>query len=82
MRPAHIHFIIEASGHERLVTHIFKAGDKYLDSGAVFGGKESLIVEFVASDDLAEAARLGFDRPFFEVTYDFVLVPSGPAGGS
>jgi protocatechuate 3,4-dioxygenase beta subunit len=75
MRPAHIHFIIEADGYHRLVTHIFKAGDEYLDSDAVFGVKESLIVDFARNDDPEAADRLGFDRPFYEVAYDFVLAP-------
>jgi catechol 1,2-dioxygenase len=43
-RPAHIHFMISAPGHERLVTHLFAAGDAYLDGDAVFGVKPSLIV--------------------------------------
>lgn len=46
MRPAHIHFMISAPGHERLVTHIFVAGDPYLTGDAVFGVKESLVVDF------------------------------------
>lgn len=45
-RPAHIHFIVSAPGYRKLVTHIFVAGDPYLESDAVFGVKESLIVPF------------------------------------
>lgn len=45
-RPAHIHFMISAPGYQRLVTHLFAAGDKYLESDAVFGVKPSLIVRF------------------------------------
>jgi catechol 1,2-dioxygenase len=43
-RPAHIHFMISAPGHRRLVTHLFIDGDPYLQSDAVFGVKPSLIV--------------------------------------
>jgi catechol 1,2-dioxygenase len=46
MRPAHIHFMISAPGHERLVTHIFVAGDAYLQGDAVFGVKNSLVADF------------------------------------
>ncbi len=46
MRPAHIHFMISAPGHERLVTHIFVAGDAYLQGDAVFGVKDSLVADF------------------------------------
>jgi hydroxyquinol 1,2-dioxygenase len=42
-RPAHIHFMVSASGYRRLVTHIFLDDDPYLDSDVVFGVKSSLI---------------------------------------
>ena len=45
-RPAHVHFMISAPGYEQLVTHVFVAGDEYLDSDVVFGVKDSLIREF------------------------------------
>jgi hydroxyquinol 1,2-dioxygenase len=44
-RPAHIHFMIAHGGFETLVTHLFVDGDPYLDSDAVFGVKQSLIVD-------------------------------------
>jgi protocatechuate 3,4-dioxygenase beta subunit len=46
MRPAHLHFMVTAPGYHRLVTHIFVRGDAYQDSDAVFGVKESLVVDF------------------------------------
>ncbi len=65
MRPGHLHTILSAPGYDTLVTHLFVKGDKYLDSDAVFGVKDSLIVDF----------RKG---PSGEYTahYDFVLKPS------
>jgi protocatechuate 3,4-dioxygenase beta subunit len=64
MRPAHIHFILRAAGHETLTTHIFVAGDPYLDSDAVFGVKDALIVPLLpatpaerAAHDLPEGCR-------------------------
>ena len=68
MRPAHLHFMITAPGYDRLVTHIFVKGDKYLDSDAVFGVKESLIIDFKKN-----AAGE------WEAGYDFVLKPSRQA---
>ncbi len=44
-RPAHVHFMISAPGYRTLVTHLFVAGDTYLQSDAVFGVKPSLIVK-------------------------------------
>jgi hydroxyquinol 1,2-dioxygenase len=36
----------KASGYRTVVTHIFVAGDKYLQSDPVFGVKASLIDDF------------------------------------
>src|SRR5207253_11203706 len=46
-RAPHLHFMIAAPGFRRLVTQLFVAGGAYLDSDAVFGVKEALIVDFV-----------------------------------
>jgi hydroxyquinol 1,2-dioxygenase len=43
-RPAHVHFMIKAEGHEPLVTHLFRDGDPYLGSDVVFGVRPSLVV--------------------------------------
>ena len=45
-RPAHIHFIINASGCERLVTALYIKDDQYLKRDVLFGTDESLIVEY------------------------------------
>jgi catechol 1,2-dioxygenase len=82
-RPAHVHFIITAPGFEMLTTHLFVNGDTYLDSDAVFGVKDSLIVDFVRHADAAELADRGVSQPFYTAEYDFVLerasVPSREA---
>ncbi|HLZ72143.1 MAG TPA: intradiol ring-cleavage dioxygenase [Dehalococcoidia bacterium] len=75
-RPAHIHFIISAPGYRSLTTHLFASGDPYLDSDAVFGKKDSLVVDFARHDSAEEAARRGVQAPFYTVEYDFVLLPA------
>jgi catechol 1,2-dioxygenase len=75
-RPAHLHYILEAPGHARLVTHIFDPDDPYIRSDAVFGVKESLLARFDRITDPAEIAKAGFDRPFYLVTHDFILAPA------
>ena len=60
MRPAHVHFMIAAEGHETLVTHVFAAGDPYLDSDAVFGVKQELIREFTHEASGHRALRYDF----------------------
>ena len=72
-RPAHIHFIVNAGGFQPITTHIFTPDDPYLASDAVFGVKESLIVDFDKTDDPARARELGFEGPFWQATCDFVL---------
>jgi maleylacetate reductase len=46
-RAPHLHFLINAAGHQQLITQLFVAGGEYLDSDAVFGVKDDLIVDFV-----------------------------------
>lgn len=72
-RPAHLHFIIEAEGHARLVTHIFDPDDPYIASDAVFGVKESLMAEFRPVSDPSAVAEAGFSGPFYDTEFDFVL---------
>jgi maleylacetate reductase len=45
-RAPHLHFMIGAEGHRQLITQLFVAGGKYLDSDAVFGVKDDLIVDY------------------------------------
>jgi catechol 1,2-dioxygenase len=74
-RPAHIHVLLSADGFAPLTTHLFVKGDPYLDSDAVFGTKDSLIVDFIRDDSVEEAASFHVSVPFYRVEYDFVLKP-------
>jgi catechol 1,2-dioxygenase len=77
MRPAHIHFVITAPGYERLATHLFAEGDQYLDSDAVFGVKNSLVVKFEENSSADMAKKLGFKgAPFYTTQYNFGLKPA------
>jgi len=67
-RPAHLHFMIKAPGYETLTTHVFRNGDGYLDSDAVFGVRQSLIADWERQPD----GR-------YLVEYDFVLNPGEAA---
>ncbi|UCZ52752.1 catechol 1,2-dioxygenase [Bacillus shivajii] len=42
-RPAHLHFIIRAEGHDELITQVFFDGDKWLDTDVADGVRNSLI---------------------------------------
>lgn len=49
-RPAHVHFMVKAAGYQTLITHVFRAGDPYLDSDVVFGVRNSLVASFDGRD--------------------------------
>jgi len=72
-RPAHMHFMIEAPGYERLVTHVFRDHDKYLDSDAVFGVRSSLITHWDRHEPGATPDGGRSDVPFYTLDFDFVL---------
>ena len=44
-RPGHVHVVVSAPGHRTVITHLFDNESDYLDSDAVFGVRESLIVD-------------------------------------
>ena len=73
-RPAHLHFMVKAAGCEPLVTHVFVAGDQYLDSDAVFATKASLVGAFTTSTDAAEAQRFGIPTPYSRLRFNFGLM--------
>ena len=74
--------MIQAPGFDMLVTHIFDPADPYIGSDAVFGIKESLLAEFRPVTDPAAIAEAGFDGPFLDVAFDFVLARPGHCEGA
>lgn len=74
-RPAHLHFRIQAPGYETLVTHVFRDGDQYLDSDAVFGVRSTLIADWVRQEAGSAPDGTQMDTPFYTLDFDFVLNP-------
>lgn len=72
-RPAHLHFLVTAAGYRPVTTHVFVAGDPYIDTDAVFGVKDSLVREFPLVDDPARAAQAALPNPFRTVHFDVIL---------
>jgi len=75
-RPAHLHFMISATGYETLITHVFRDGDQYLDSDAVFGVRSSLVTDWTRHDAGLAPDGSKLDKPFYTVNYQFVLNPA------
>jgi hydroxyquinol 1,2-dioxygenase len=76
MRAPHLHFMVSAPGHRRLVTHIFVGGADLSDS--VFGVRESLVEEFAAQPEGTPTpdGRV-VDGTWSRARFDIVLAPEG-----
>ncbi|NEC88053.1 dioxygenase [Streptomyces sp. SID12501] len=80
-RPAHIHFLIDHPGYEKLITHLFRQGSAFLDTDVVFGTKDELIVRF-AEEPAGPCPDGGtIDEPYLHAEFDFVLQSRDDAGG-
>jgi hydroxyquinol 1,2-dioxygenase len=75
-RPAHMHFMLEAPGFEKLITHVFRSDDQYLNSDAVFGVRSSLIGEWKKTSTNTTPDGKPATAPFYQVDFDFVLNPA------
>ncbi|MFI7528732.1 intradiol ring-cleavage dioxygenase [Nocardia salmonicida] len=73
MRPAHLHYMVTAPDFRPLITHIFVAGDPYLDCDAVFGVKENLVVEAVHHADTTAPDGTRPQDGWAAITFDLVL---------
>ena len=75
MRPAHVHFLVNAPGYEPLITHVFIEGDKYLDTDVVFGVKDDLISRVEKRSDPVMPDGQPAAGPWHLMTYDFRMKP-------
>jgi len=75
-RPAHVHFMIQATGYNTLITHVFRDDDQYLQSDVVFGVRSSLIAQFVHHEAGAPPFGPATDGGFYTLDFDFVLKPA------
>jgi hydroxyquinol 1,2-dioxygenase len=75
-RPGHIHMQVSAPGHVMLTTHVFVGGSPYIDQDAVFGKRDSLVVDF----DTHAAGRAvdgrEMNKPYHSASFDFRLAPT------
>ena len=74
-RPAHLHFMIRAAGYQPLTTHIFRDGDRYLDSDVVFGVRSSLVGDYVEHPPGIAPDGSVVATSFFTLDQVFVLAP-------
>lgn len=77
MRPSHLHLMVEVPGFRKLVTALYPEGDEWVPSDAVFGVKQSLVVQLKDVEDEVEARKYGFPpgtKAFKLLHHDIVMV--------
>ena len=85
MRPAHLHFLASKDGFKTLISQIYVADDKNIDSDVQFGVTRHLIGNFVAHDGNAPAPDV--KGQWFSLDHDFVMdegpskLPRAPISG-
>jgi len=72
-RPGHIHMMVYRDGYVPVTTHLFAADSPFLDSDAVFGVRDSLIVQYDRHDRGAAPDGRMMGKPFHTARYDFAL---------
>jgi protocatechuate 3,4-dioxygenase beta subunit len=75
-RPAHIHFKVEAEGHEPLITQVFFPDDPYLNNDTIGAVKSALVRPLTRHDSDEELARRELDAPFYTCEFDITLRPA------
>ena len=56
------------------MTHLFQAGDEFIETDVVYGVKEPLIVDFKKKPAGSKAPHGEVvNEPFYVVNYDFIL---------
>ena len=75
MRPAHVHFLVNAPGYEPLITHVFIEGDKYLDTDVVFGVKDDLVAKIEKHTDPKTPDGKPVSAPWHLMSYEFRMKP-------
>lgn len=77
-RPAHIHFIIEKEGYDRLITALYAKGDPYETSDAVFGVK-TLLLYTLDKLGTEKAKKYGMDPDDWYLKWHFKIITKDEA---
>jgi catechol 1,2-dioxygenase len=74
-RPAHLHVKVSHPQHRSLTSQVYFDGGEYLTSDVANAVRDGLIAKLVRREDPNDIADRGLRKPYFEVHYDFILVP-------
>jgi catechol 1,2-dioxygenase len=85
MRPAHLHFLASKDGFKTLISQVYVADDRFIDSDVQFGVTRHLIGNYVLHEDKAPAPDV--KGPWYSLDHDFVMesgeskLPRAPISG-
>ena len=77
MRPAHLHFLASKDGFKTLISQIYVADDRFIDSDVQFGVTRHLIGDYVLHEN-EEAPAADMKGPWYSLKHDFVM-EAGPS---
>ena len=86
MRPAHLHFLASKDGFKTLISQIYVADDKFIDSDVQFGVTQHLIGNYVLHDNEKPPAG-DVKGPWYSLEHSFVMdggdskLPRAPISG-
>lgn len=72
-RPTHLHVMVTAPGYRRLITQVFRRGDRHLDADPVFAVRRSLVADWVRHDAGSIPDGCTGAQPHDTLDFDFVL---------
>lgn len=75
-RPAHIHFLVVASGLRTLTTQVNVPGDSFIDDDFAFATRDGLILKLEKNTPAKGYESLGINAPFTRIPFDFVMQPA------
>jgi hydroxyquinol 1,2-dioxygenase len=81
-RPGHLHMQVSAPGHVMLTTHMFVGGSPYIDDDAVFGKRDSLVVDFEQHAPGTAVDGREMNRPYHSANFDVRLAPAAGRGAA
>ncbi|HEV3105340.1 MAG TPA: dioxygenase [Trinickia sp.] len=76
-RPAHLHFVVIAEGHETLISQVFADDSEHLHNDVVFGVLRELVGRFELHDD-GKAPASDVRGPYCTLACEFVLAEGTP----
>lgn len=81
-RPAHLHLKVSHPQCRSVTSQVYFDGGEYLESDVANAVRDGLVAKLVRREDPNEIPGRGLTKHYFEVRYDFVLMPRDAGGFS